>query len=75
MIRSLEAQLNPADPASVSRRYQSAIPLGRYVTPDEIANTVLFLRSDFASAIIGGQYVVDGARTAIGGAVVQAMQS
>ena len=43
MIHSLKAQLNPADPASVGRRYQSAIPIGRYVTPDEIANTVLFL--------------------------------
>jgi NAD(P)-dependent dehydrogenase (short-subunit alcohol dehydrogenase family) len=75
MIHSLEAQLNPADPASVGRRYQSAIPLGRYVTPDEIANTVLFLCSDLASAITGAQYVVDGARTAIGGAVTQAMQS
>jgi NAD(P)-dependent dehydrogenase (short-subunit alcohol dehydrogenase family) len=75
MIHSLEAQLNPSDPASVGRRYQSAIPLGRYVTPDEIANTVLFLSSDLASAITGAQYVVDGARTAIGGAVTQAMQS
>src|SRR5438093_9441948 len=75
MIHSLEAQLNPADPASVSRRYHSPIPLGRYVTPDEIANTVLFLCSDFASAITGAQYVVDGARTATGGAVTQALQS
>jgi NAD(P)-dependent dehydrogenase (short-subunit alcohol dehydrogenase family) len=55
MIHSLEAQLNPADPASVSRRYQSAIPIGRYVTPDEIANTVLFLCSDLASAITGAR--------------------
>jgi NAD(P)-dependent dehydrogenase (short-subunit alcohol dehydrogenase family) len=75
MIHSLEAQINPADPASVSRRYQSAIPLGRYVTTEEIANTVLFLCSDLASAITGAQYVVDGARTAVGGAVTQAMQS
>ena len=75
MIHSLEAQLNPADPASVGRRYQSVIPIGRYVTPDEIANTVLFLCSDLASAITGAQYVVDGARTATGGAVTQAMQS
>jgi NAD(P)-dependent dehydrogenase (short-subunit alcohol dehydrogenase family) len=74
MIPSLEAQLNPADPASISRRYQSAIPIGRYVTPNEIANTVLFLCSDLASAITGAQYVVDGARTATGGAVTQAMQ-
>jgi NAD(P)-dependent dehydrogenase (short-subunit alcohol dehydrogenase family) len=49
---------------SVGRRYQSAIPIGRYATPDEIANTVLFLCSDLASAITGAQYVVDGARTA-----------
>ena len=75
MIHSLEAQLNPADPASVSRRYQSAIPLGRYVMPEEIANTVLFLCSDLASAITGAQYVVDGGRTATGGAVTQALQS
>src|ERR1700739_2327915 len=75
MIHSLEAQLNPADPASVSRRYQSAIPIGRYVTPGESATTVLFLCSDLASAITGAQYVVDGARTATGGAVTQAMQS
>src|SRR5215475_14686168 len=74
MIHSLEEMLSPGDPASVSRRYQSAIPLGRYVTPEEIANTVLFLCSDLASAITGAQYVVDGARTATGGAVTQAMQ-
>jgi NAD(P)-dependent dehydrogenase (short-subunit alcohol dehydrogenase family) len=74
MIHSLEQQLNPGDPEMVSRRYQSAIPMGRYVVPDEIANTVLFLCSDLAAAITGGQYVVDGGRTATGGAVTQAMQ-
>ena len=75
MIHSLEAQLNPGDPASISRRYQAAIPMGRYVTPDEIANTVMFLCSDLAAAITGAQYVVDGGRTATGGAVTQTMQS
>ncbi|HUC11631.1 MAG TPA: glucose 1-dehydrogenase [Stellaceae bacterium] len=75
MIHSLEAQLNPADPGSVSRRYQSAIPIGRYVTCEEIAHTVLFLCSDLAAAITGAQYVVDGGRTAVGGAVTQAMQN
>jgi NAD(P)-dependent dehydrogenase (short-subunit alcohol dehydrogenase family) len=43
MIHSLEAMLNPGDPASVGTRYQSNIPIGRYGTPEEVANTVLFL--------------------------------
>jgi NAD(P)-dependent dehydrogenase (short-subunit alcohol dehydrogenase family) len=68
MIHSLEQQINPGDPASVARRYQSAMPTGRYTTPDEIANMVLFLCSDLASNITGGQFVVDGGRTATGGA-------
>ena len=59
----------------MGRRYQSAIPIGRYVAPDEIANTVLFLCSDLASAITGARYVIDGGRTATGGAVTQALQS
>ena len=42
---------------------------------EPVANTVLFLCSDLDSAIIGAQYVVGGARTATGGAVIQAMQS
>ena len=69
MIHSLEQQINPNDPQSVARRYQSAMPTGRYTTPDEIANMVLFLCSDLASNITGGQFVVDGGRTATGGAV------
>ena len=75
MIHSLEQQLNPRDPASVGRRYQAAIPAGRYTTPEEIANMVLFLCSDAASNITGGQYVVDGGRTAVGGAVTQILES
>ena len=69
MIHSLEAQINPGDPASVGKRYQATLPLGRYGTPEEIANVVLFLCSDLASNITGAQYVIDGGRTAIGGAV------
>ncbi len=75
MIHSLEQQINPADPAQVARRYQAAMPTGRYTTPEEIANVVLFLCSDLAGNITGAQYVVDGGRTATGGAVTQSMQS
>ena len=69
MIRALEAQLSPDDPGRITRRYESAIPSGRYSTPEEIANLALFLCSDLASNITGAHYVVDGGRTAVPGAV------
>ncbi|HZT90382.1 MAG TPA: glucose 1-dehydrogenase [Stellaceae bacterium] len=74
MIHSLEQQLDPSNPEHVAQRYQAAQPTGRYTTADEIANTVLFLCSDLASNTTGAQYVVDGGRTATGGAVTQALQ-
>ncbi len=69
MIHSLEQQLSPGDPVAVEKRYQAALPTGRYSTVEEIANMVLFLCSDLASNTTGGQFVVDGGRTATGGAV------
>jgi NAD(P)-dependent dehydrogenase (short-subunit alcohol dehydrogenase family) len=69
MIHSLESMLNPDDPASVGGRYQANIPIGRYGTAEEVANVVIFLSSGLASNITGAQYVVDGGRTATGGAV------
>jgi NAD(P)-dependent dehydrogenase (short-subunit alcohol dehydrogenase family) len=69
MIHALESMLNPNDPDSVGTRYQSNIPIGRYGTAEEVANLVIFLSSDLASNITGAQYVVDGGRTATGGAV------
>ena len=75
MIHSLEAQLNPADPEKIARRYQAAQPTGRYTTPEEIANVVTFLCSDLASNITGAQYVVDGGRTAVGGAVTAVVEN
>jgi NAD(P)-dependent dehydrogenase (short-subunit alcohol dehydrogenase family) len=69
MIHDLEAQLNPDDPKSIEARYQASIPIGRYGTPDEVANTVLFLCSDLASNITGSHFVVDGGRSSTPGAV------
>ena len=39
-------------------------PSERFVTPEEIANLVLFLASDSAGAITGSQFVMDGGWTA-----------
>jgi NAD(P)-dependent dehydrogenase (short-subunit alcohol dehydrogenase family) len=69
MIHHLEAQLNPADPDSVGRKYQASIPIGRYGTAEEVANTVLFLCSDLAGNITGAHFVVDGGRSSTPGAV------
>lgn len=69
MIHDIEKQINPADPEGVGKKYTNIIPIGRYSTPEEIANTVLFLCSEYAGSITGAQYVVDGGRTATGGAV------
>src|SRR3982751_6137414 len=58
MIHALEQQLAPDDPSAVGKRYQSTIPLGRYGTAEEVANTVLFLCSDLAGNITGAHFVV-----------------
>ena len=72
MIHALEEQLAPGNAASVEQRYKAAIPSGRYTTAEEVANMVLFLCSDLASNTTGGQFVVDGGRTATAGAVTNA---
>jgi NAD(P)-dependent dehydrogenase (short-subunit alcohol dehydrogenase family) len=69
MIHAITEMVNPNDPAGTDARYEANIPLGRYGTAEEVANTVLFLCSDLASNITGAQYVIDGGRTASSGAV------
>ena len=35
-------------------------PIGRLIEPEDVADLVLFLLSDAASAITGATYVIDG---------------
>ncbi|MBD0274524.1 MAG: glucose 1-dehydrogenase [Acetobacteraceae bacterium] len=71
MIRSLEEQSAPGGSNSVRERYRAGIPIGRYATPEEIADLVLFLSSDLARSISGGQYLIDGGRLASPGATLR----
>ena len=48
-----------ADPGFASA-ITGLTPRGRVAAPEEIANAVLFLCSDAASAVIGSSLVVDG---------------
>ena len=53
-----------AVPSDVLDARMSRVPIGRFGTPDEIANAILFLASDDASFITGTTLMVDGGWTA-----------
>lgn len=64
MMRSIEEQVQPGHGAEVKQGFVERIPLGRYVTNDEVAATAAFLLSDVASGITGASYLVDAGMTA-----------
>lgn len=53
-----------AVPPDVREQRLSRVPLGRFGTPEEIANAILFLASDESSFMTGSELVVDGGSTA-----------
>lgn len=59
LIRTRLTGAQFARPESL-QAYFSEIPLGRGGEPEEVANTVLFLASDYASYITGATIFVDG---------------
>jgi NAD(P)-dependent dehydrogenase (short-subunit alcohol dehydrogenase family) len=68
MMRSLEAQRNPSDPQAMAAANRAGIPTGRYTTPDEVANAVLYLCSALSGNITGTHLMLDGGRSGSGGA-------
>jgi NAD(P)-dependent dehydrogenase (short-subunit alcohol dehydrogenase family) len=75
MMRSLEAQRSPDDPAAAQAALAAGIPTGRYALPEEVAGAVLFLCSDVASDVTGTHIVIDGGRSGSGGAAAAARRA
>jgi NAD(P)-dependent dehydrogenase (short-subunit alcohol dehydrogenase family) len=69
MMRSIESMRLPSDPEAAHSMAAAATPDGRYATPEEIANAVMFLASDLSGHMTGSHVVVDGGRSGGGGAV------
>jgi NAD(P)-dependent dehydrogenase (short-subunit alcohol dehydrogenase family) len=49
-----------ADPGDVVRRQEAAASTGRFTTPGEVADLVLFLASDRSANITGSDFLIDG---------------
>jgi len=64
MMRSIEEQMAPGQSGQAKEQFQSAIPLGRYGQPEEVADVMLFLASDQSRFCTGGVYMVDGGTSA-----------
>lgn len=60
MMFQLERRLSPDDPAASRPALAQGTPMGRYGTPEEIAEVLAFLVSDQASFMTGALVPVDG---------------
>jgi NAD(P)-dependent dehydrogenase (short-subunit alcohol dehydrogenase family) len=60
MLRRIEANDVPDDPQAARQKRLAEVPMGRYVVPREIAESVLFLASGDSRMTTGQTLVVDG---------------
>lgn len=54
------SEMTGEDPEDILKKWESAIPLGRYATPDDIANVAVFLASEYSSYMTGQAVNVTG---------------
>jgi NAD(P)-dependent dehydrogenase (short-subunit alcohol dehydrogenase family) len=64
MVSGELARMAPADAQAFAGRVLQRTPMGRFATPAEIANAVLFLACDESSYLTGTDLIVDGGYTA-----------
>jgi NAD(P)-dependent dehydrogenase (short-subunit alcohol dehydrogenase family) len=60
MMFQLERRVSPQDPEAARPRLAQGIPMGRYGTPEEVAEVLAFLVSDAAGFMTGALVPVDG---------------
>ena len=60
MLRNAAKAISPDGADELIAQWGRMHPIGRVITMDEVARLVLFLCSDDAAAITGGEYVIDG---------------
>lgn len=63
MMRALEDGNAPGHGDMAQQAIRDSIPMKRYATPQDVAETMLFLASDASRYCTGGLYMVDGGAT------------
>lgn len=67
LVEGTEGSRRLAESIGIVDAYRERVPLGRLVTIDDVAATVLFLASDAAAQITGVEITVDGGESLGGG--------